>query len=115
MHELSIAKNIVRIAGEHLSPGEEALLTTVRVRVGSFSTVVPELLQSGFKAAVDGTAMEHAVLEITVVPLRITCRTCGEASEIEPLDFSCPACSSKDVDVTEGTEILIENLELSEP
>lgn len=115
MHELSIAKNIIRIAGEHLSPREKELLRKVRVRIGVFSTVVPELLQSGFEAAVDGTVMENAELEITVVPLRIQCNSCGENREIEPLDFTCPDCSSNDVDIVEGNEIMIENLEISEP
>lgn len=115
MHELSIAKNIIRIAGEHLSLREKRLLRKVRVRIGAFSTVVPELLQSGFEAAVDGTVMENAELEITVVPLRIECNTCGEIAEITPFDFTCPACSSNDVDIAEGNEIMIENLEISEP
>lgn len=115
MHELSIAKNIIRIAREHLSSQEEAMLTKVRVRIGTFSTIVPELLQSGFEAAVDGTEMENAKLEIIVIPLRITCNTCGEMTEIEPVDFSCPVCSSNDVDIAGGNEIMIENLEISEP
>ncbi|MCG2588799.1 hydrogenase maturation nickel metallochaperone HypA [Rhodohalobacter sulfatireducens] len=115
MHELSIAKNIIRIAGEHLSPDEQALLTKIRVRIGKFSTIVPDLLQSGFEAAVDGTAMENAKLEITVIPLRVQCNSCGEVSEIEPVDFTCPVCCSNDVDVVEGNEIMIENLEITEP
>jgi len=115
MHELSIAKNIVRIAREHLTPEEEPNMTKIKVRIGRLSTVVPELLQSGFEAAVDGTALEHAVLEITVVPLRIECNDCGKKSEIEPVAFGCPACSSTDVEIVEGREIIIDNLEISEP
>ena len=115
MHELSVAKNIVRIAREHLTPQEESQLIRIRVRIGEFSTIVPELLQSGFKAAVDGTAMEQATLDVTVVPLSVQCHTCGEIAEIEPIDFSCPLCTSNDVNINEGNEIIIDSLEISEP
>lgn len=115
MHELSIAKNILRIVKEHLTPDEEVYLTKIRVRIGRFSTIVPELLQSGFVAATDGTTLENAELEITVVPLKILCNTCGQQSEIEPVDFSCPVCSSTDVEIEEGRELIIDNLEISEP
>lgn len=114
MHELSIAKNIVRIAREHLSPEEEACLTKIRVRIGKFSTIVPELLQSGFKAAVDGTAMENTALEINIVPLKVSCNNCRQKSIIEPIDFSCPVCASSDVDIIEGRELIVDDLEISE-
>lgn len=114
MHELSIAKNIIRIAREHLSPEEEKCLTKIRVRIGKFSTIVPELLQSAFVAAIDGTPLENAELEISVIPLKIACNTCGQESVIEPIDFSCPVCSSSNVDVVEGRELIVDDLEISE-
>lgn len=114
MHELSIAQNIIRIAREHLTPDEEPRLKRIRVRIGAFSTVVPELLQSGFEAAKDGTTIAGTELEITVVPLRIKCNNCDYETEIEPVDFTCPLCSSTDVDVVAGTELTVDDLEISE-
>ena len=114
MHELSIAQNIIRIAREHLTPEQEPRLQIVRVRVGVFSTIVPELLQSGFEAAKDGTAMTAARLEIMVVPLRIKCNNCGYETEIEPVDFACPLCTSTDIEIVAGDELTVVNLEISE-
>lgn len=114
MHELSIAQNIIRIVREYLTPDEQPHLQTIRVQVGAFSTIVPELLQSGFDAAKDGTLMSAAKLEITVIPLRIKCNNCGYETEIEPVDFTCPVCTSTDVDVMAGTELTVSDLEISE-
>ncbi len=114
MHELSIAQNIIRIARENLTPDEEPRLQTIRVRIGAFSTIVPEFLQSGFDAAKDGTLMSSAQLKITVVPLRIKCSNCGHEAEIEPVDFACPVCASTDVDVMAGNELTVSDLEISE-
>lgn len=114
MHELSIAQNIIRIAREHLTPDQEPRLQIIRVRVGAFSTIVPELLQSGFEAAKDGTPVSSATLEITVVPLRIKCNNCGYDAEIEPVDFTCPLCSSTDIEIVAGDELNVVNLEISE-
>ncbi|HKI47427.1 MAG TPA: hydrogenase maturation nickel metallochaperone HypA [Balneolales bacterium] len=114
MHELSVAQNIIRIARGHLTPDQEPRLQIIRVRIGAFSTIVPELLQSGFEAAKDGTPMSTARLEIMVVPLRIKCNICGYESEIEPVDFACPLCSSTDIEIIAGDELTVVNLEISE-
>lgn len=114
VHELSIAQNIIRIAREYLTPDEQPHLQIIRVQVGAFSTIVPELLQSGFDAAKDGTPMSAAKLEITVIPLRIKCNNCEYETEIEPVDFTCPVCASTDVDVMAGTELTVSDLEISE-
>lgn len=114
MHELSIAKNIIKISRENLTPEEIPRLKRINVRIGAFSTIVPEFLQSGFDAAKDGTPMENTELGIEVIPLRIKCRNCGQESEIEPIDFVCPLCLSTDVAITAGNEMTIESLEISE-
>lgn len=114
MHELSVAKNIIRIAREHLSPDEELRLTRINVHVGTFSTVVPELLQSGFEAATDGTPLAKTKLNITTIPLCIRCSSCGKEVEIEPIEFACPYCNSTDVEIVSGNELYIADLEISE-
>lgn len=114
MHELSIAKNIVKIVRDHLTPEEEVRLRRVNVRIGTFSTVVPDLLQSGFKAAIDDTPFPDAELDISIIPLRISCNHCGEESEIEPVNFTCPHCDSSNVEVISGNELTISDLEISE-
>jgi len=114
MHELSVAKNIIRIAREHLAPEEEPFLKKICVRIGAFSTIIPEFLQSGFDAARDGTPLKNTELDITIVPLRIKCRNCNHETEIEPVDFVCPLCTSTDVEVVAGNEMIVTDLEISD-
>lgn len=114
MHELTIAKNIVNIVREQLTPEEEPRLRVITVRVGTLSTVVPELLQSGFEAAKDDTPIHRSKLDITVTPLRIMCNSCGKKAEIEPVEFTCPGCGSNEVKIISGTELTIGDLAISE-
>ena len=115
MHELSVAKHIVDIVSEHLEPGEVCRVKRIHVQVGTFSTIVPDLLKSGFEAAVSETSMNRASLIIHPVPLSIQCNNCGYTREIEPVDFACPECGSTDVEILSGTELVISNIEIEEP
>jgi hydrogenase nickel incorporation protein HypA/HybF len=64
MHELSLARNIMTIIGEHLPEGREAELRSVRVRVGPLAGVSPESLRFCFDALASGTPLAGATLEI---------------------------------------------------
>lgn len=115
MHELSIAKNIIQIARDHLTPDEEPRLTKIKVNVGSFTSIVPAQLLFGFEAAREETPFDGAELDITLVPLQIKCNACGHEAEIDPIDFFCPSCSSSDVQIVAGDELTITDLEISDP
>ncbi len=114
MHELSIAKNIIQLAREHLTAEEEVRLRTIKVNVGTFSTIVPAQLVFGFEAAREDTPLRQAELDITMIPLRIKCYSCGEETEIDPVDFICPSCSSPNIEIIAGNELTITDLEISD-
>lgn len=112
MHELGIAESVIEAVTERL-PG--AKITGISLEVGSLSGIVPDSLRFSFDLAVAGTALEGATLDITQVPARCRCGSCGR--EFEPgglrgaggaggLVPLCP-CGSADVTVLSGQELRI--------
>jgi hydrogenase nickel incorporation protein HypA/HybF len=109
MHELSIAQAIVDIAARN---ARGSRVSTVYVRVGHLRQVVPSALEFSFELCAHGTAVEDAALELEVVPVQVTCRSCGAASEPAGFPLACAECGGLSVEVVRGEELQVESLEL---
>jgi hydrogenase nickel incorporation protein HypA/HybF len=69
VHEISIALSLIQLVEEQLMirpDGETVSVTALTVEVGSLSGVVPAALRSAFGAAVEGTRLQQARLDIQV-------------------------------------------------
>jgi hydrogenase nickel incorporation protein HypA/HybF len=64
MHEISVAQSIIEIAEANAHTQKANAIQKIKVRLGEFTTVVPEALEFAFDVARRGTLAEHAVLEI---------------------------------------------------
>jgi hydrogenase nickel incorporation protein HypA/HybF len=109
MHELSIARGIVRVVEAH---ARGRRVTSVTVQVGALRQVVLSALSFAFELVAQGTAAEGAELELEHVPAGIRCRSCGRESELDEFPFACRACGGVDVEVVRGEELLVWRLEL---
>jgi hydrogenase nickel incorporation protein HypA/HybF len=109
---MSIVAGLVEVLEEKAREAGAMRVTAVKLRVGEMSGVVPELLTSAFEAYQQGTIAAGAVLEIEVVPVRPRCRSCGGTSWREEAGFICAACGSRDLEVVEGRELILERLEV---
>lgn len=112
MHELSVIASLLEtietLAGEN---GAQAV-TGIWIKAGALSGVVPELLESAFAIYKEGTIAARANLTIERSPLTIQCRSCR--TETIRTDFvpACPACGSSDLHLVEGTDLILERIEL---
>lgn len=109
MHELSIAESVVdavraRTADRHV--------TTVRLRVGQLSGVVPEALVFCFELAAAGTPLEGADLVIDSPSGSARCRSCRQEFEVDDLVLLC-RCGSADVEVVAGRELALTSVEVA--
>lgn len=111
MHEMSIAIEILaqleRVAAENGLTRIESL----SIQAGSLRGIVPEALDIAFASATEGTVAEGATIELTVVPTRARCRSCGREFEPTPESFLCPQCNLADVELLNGNEILLLSVE----
>ena len=66
MHELSIALRIVELVEDQLAAEPpETTVSAVDIRVGEWSSIVPEALQFAWEPATEGTRLAGAALRIT--------------------------------------------------
>ena len=114
MHERSLVKALLRqvedLAAEH--PGSHVV--SIRVRIGEFSGVEPELLASAYHDLVSDTPLHGAVLDLEQVPLEAVCEQCGSQFRIERFNFQCDICGSIKLTIRGGEEMLLDSVTMEE-
>jgi hydrogenase nickel incorporation protein HypA/HybF len=87
-------------------------VVTIRVQLGEFSGVDPELFENAYAELVPDTPLDGAALELKQVPLEATCSQCGKEFRIERFRFECTACGSSRLALRGGEELLLESVTL---
>jgi hydrogenase nickel incorporation protein HypA/HybF len=114
MHELSLARALLRQVEELRQSHRAAGVRTVCVSVGEFSGVEADLLDSAFCQLTQGTPVEGARLSINRVPLEARCTACEHEFTVHAFCFVCPRCEARDVRIVRGEELMLETLTLAE-
>lgn len=112
MHELSIVASLFEILNEKAKEQKAKKIISVKLKVGKFAGVVPELLETAFQIYKKDTIAADAQLEIEGVPLILQCKKCKTEVNKDDFVFICPRCDSRDLKTLAGTELLLEKLEL---
>ncbi len=109
MHELAITETVVETVSERL-PGSR--ISCVHLEVGALSGVVADSLRFCFDLVTEGTNLEGARLEITELPAKCQCQSCGSEFQPDGLVPACP-CGSTDVQVLSGAELRIVSVQVA--
>lgn len=112
MHELSVAKSILDIALRRAQEDGFQRIHSVHLKIGRLSGIEPENLRFCFGVLSADTIAQSAEIEIEVLPLRGKCRACGEEFELAEIDFVCPGCHNRDIEVISGTEMVMDGMEV---
>ncbi len=112
MHEMSLCEGIVQILEEQATQQNFSRVRTVWLEVGAFSGVEKEAMLFSFDVVCRGTLAEGAKLEIIELPARAWCMQCAETVEIEERYDPCPKCGGYQLQVVEGEELRIRELEV---
>jgi len=112
MHEMSVVAGLFDLLEENARNEKAAKITSVTLRVGRLSGVVPDLLETAFETYKKGTSAETAVLRIELVPLKIRCRACDAETLAEEPVFVCSACGASDFEILEGRDLVLERMEV---
>jgi|GEM_PF-381401 len=108
MHELTIAREVMRVL--RASAAEESLdrIESVSLKVGVISCLHPAALRTAFSVLkTDDELLCGARLQVQCVPVVIRCSRCGGRWEVDPPEFLCPGCGSRRVRVLKGEEVII--------
>ena len=112
MHELPITEGILKIATEAASGRK---ITVIHLLIGDLSSIVDDSVQFYFDLLSMGTVAEGALLDFQRRPATVTCRDCGQQSEVRaPLPSACPHCGGTKLQVTGGRELRVDSIEVND-
>lgn len=112
MHELALSAYLLESVEEHAREAGARRVVTINLVVGERSCVEDEALRFCFGLLSPGTLAEGADLALRRVPMRFWCHTCAAEYTPDPESFRCPRCGTVGGVVDDGTDVLIESLEI---
>ncbi len=113
MHEMALAEGILQIVEATAQANEAQAVRAVWLELGALSHVELEALRFSFDAVKRGTVADDARLEVVTTPGRAWCMPCGEAVDLARLGDACPLCGSYQLQVTQGEEMRIKEIEIA--
>ncbi len=112
MHEMGLAQNIFDIVLRAAQQNHVGKVMRIHVRAGQLRGIVPEQLQFCFGfVAKESPVVEGADLVIETLPIKGKCKSCSHEFMVEEYRFVCPECEHEDIDVLQGMELLVSNIE----
>jgi hydrogenase nickel incorporation protein HypA/HybF len=112
MHELPITENIIDIITQKASDIQASRITRVDLVIGELSGFAPECIQFYFDFLSKDTLAEGASLRCQIIPAKLRCRECSTTFSPENDGWSCPKCSSINVEIIGGQELYVDNMEV---
>jgi len=112
MHELAIAQGLLKVIREELKRHQLCHVTTIKLKIGELTSIVPETLDFCFSILVKDTELEGVSLEIDKVPVKGRCLGCKREFNYKNQDFYflCPYCGSE-IEIINGRELYIQEIE----
>ncbi len=115
MHELSICQALIEQVETVARDHSAAAVTSITVKIGPLSGVVPDLLEQAFPLASAGTVAATSTLHVVPLPIKVQCQRCGAETEATINRLLCAACGAWQTRVTSGDELLLASVELTTP
>lgn len=112
MHEYSIVQSLLDSCDENAAQNKATKVTKVVIKIGVMSGVEPELLKTAFDTFKEKTICEEAELIINIQPILIRCNNCLNESILKKIQYCCPTCKSTELDVLDGENMYLMQLEL---
>ena len=112
MHEYSIVQSLIDSCEENAKNNNATKVTKVVVKIGVMSGVEPELLQTAFDTFKEETICHNAQFIINIQKVKIHCNECQTTSELEKNEYCCPKCQSTQLDILDGEDMFLMQLEL---
>ena len=112
MHEASIALSIIERAKEIACKHNATKIISISIVIGGLSGIDKESLLFSFDAIKTDSIAESAILKIIEVPIKINCYDCKKIIILNNIFLICPECGSINIEVIEGREMSIKEIEV---
>ena len=110
MHEFSLVQSLLGQVGALRRDQQAERVVTVRVSVGEFSGVEPELFRAAYEMLIEDTPLRGAELQLNRVPLEAHCNHCEREFAVARFRFVCPECNSRDLEILRGEDLVLESI-----
>ena len=112
MHELSATESMLSLVLDEAAKAGATRVTKISLKVGDWSTFVPDSVEFCFSLISNGTPAEGARLDIERVPVTYRCSGCG--FEFTPCieTVGCPKCKGTSTTLVTGREFYIDSIEV---
>ena len=114
MHEYSLVRALLEQVETLMHEHDADQVVSIRVRVGEFSGVEPELFRSAYDLFVDTTLACGAQLHMETTPLECRCDDCGHEFAVEQFCFQRPQCESRSLTILRGEELVLESVTMEQ-
>lgn len=115
MHELSIARSLVRVTQEAAEDAGAIKVTALYLRLGPLAGVVMESLEFAYDFATAGTLLEGSKLVIEPVAVEVICDACGErGAPVDTRRLRCRACDEPTPNIVHGRELVVRAIDYDE-
>ena len=114
MHEMGLVQNIVDIVLKTAEQNDIAKVLRINIRAGQLRAIVPEQLQFCFGIlAKESPILDGTELVVETLPVKGKCKSCRHEFLVKEYRFVCPECEHEDIDVLQGMELLVSNIEVT--
>lgn len=113
MHEVGIIREVLQAAEAAAQSAGCRTIHRVVLRVGAFSSAVPEALEFAFDALRAGTPAAEASLEIERMAGAAFCDRCQQEFAADEAICACPRCGEISGDLRRGFELDLLRVEAS--
>lgn len=114
MHELSILLEVVRQVETVAKANGSPKVKTIVLQVGEAASVVPRFLEDCYQAAIHGTTLAEAELELEIIPAMGRCHECSTIYHLRESGGSCPGCQANHFEFLSGREFMIKQIVVEE-
>lgn len=115
MHEMGIVQSIMEIVEQQAALHKANRVVRVGLEFGALTAVLPDAIRFAFSILSKGGIAEDAVVDITIIPIKVRCTDCSREHIMDVYEPFCPSCGSSSMQIIEGRdEIRIAFLEVDD-
>ncbi len=112
MHEMSLCENVLLTLEQQAKTQNFKKITAVWLEIGALSGVEPEAMRFCFDVVVQDSLAQGAKLEIINVDGQAWCMQCCQNVAIRQRYDECPVCGGFQLQVNDGEQMRIKELEV---
>ena len=112
MHEQSIVAYLLSTALEDAKKDNAHRIISIKLVVGELTGVEKDAVNFYFGFMAKGTIAHGASLEFNYIKPQLRCRDCDIIFPRNTLEFKCPKCNKKAIELVGGRELYIESMEI---